>query len=226
MVGLVVIFLSLGVWQIQRLAWKTDLIDRMTQAQQSEPRALWPHEWMDPAYLYTPVELNGEFLHAYERHIAPRTKDGRVGFHVLTPFLYEDGQTIVFVNQGFIDNEKRDQPRQRVEGIVTLTGVLRPLDTKPAFVADHNVQEMTLNWADTEALIKNFSLTPGRVIPVLVYQTQHLATDVEDGIEPHDVAPALRNNHAQYALFWFVMAGLTVVLTLYRFGFIARIKKQ
>ena len=59
-------FVALGAWQVQRLSWKLDLIERVDQRLKAPPQPLpppvqWP-EVTAAAYEYQPVRLQGQWL--------------------------------------------------------------------------------------------------------------------------------------------------------------------
>ena len=100
------VMLALGVWQLQRLAWKTDVIDTLT-ARLAEPAVQAPEEIDPQAMEFLKVELTGEWLHESEMLILGRPEKGTPGFHIVTPLRTVDGRHFI-VNRGWIPDKRVD----------------------------------------------------------------------------------------------------------------------
>src|SRR5690606_1213868 len=102
-----VILLSLGLWQIDRLQEKEALLARIEAGMNADPVPL-PAEVEDPAtWDYRRVELSGQFLHDQEFHLHRRSADGRGGYHVLTPLVRPEGD-VVLVDRGWVPPPLKD----------------------------------------------------------------------------------------------------------------------
>ncbi len=114
--------LSLAVWQLERLQWKTNLIAERRAAVQSAPVPL-PKTLDEARSLeFHPVVAEGVFLNDKEIFLgAASPRGGEPGFQVLTPLRLADGR-IVFVNRGFIRSELKN-PEKRIAG--QLSGTVR-----------------------------------------------------------------------------------------------------
>ncbi|MEJ0012214.1 MAG: SURF1 family cytochrome oxidase biogenesis protein [Bauldia sp.] len=136
------ILIGLGVWQVERLAWKENLIAqvsaRMTAAPVAAPGPVsWPTLDID-ALEYQPVTVSGKFDNAHEAHViytltSPKGPVGGVGYEVMTPLTTDAGWT-VYVNRGFVPNEKRDPATRaagQIEGETAVTGFCAARPTAP-----------------------------------------------------------------------------------------------
>ena len=85
------LMLGLGVWQLQRMAWKNGLIAEMQAGMTAPPVFLEGPLDNLSALSYRAVRLRGQFLHDMEAHVGPRVHQGQAGLHVLTPLRLEDG---------------------------------------------------------------------------------------------------------------------------------------
>jgi surfeit locus 1 family protein len=202
------LFVALGYWQVERLEWKTDLIQQMTNRADQAPAPL-PNGLSDPKNLrFMPVKLTGQWVPDATIVLRPRTLDGRAGGHIATPLKLRDGR-VVMVNRGWIADEKisNHEINLPMAGPVTVMGVIRLWpDDKPAFVPDNRPHQGGWHWWDQRKLQEMMDIN---LAPVLIYQT---GQDVSKNIIPHDPAPDLPNNHRNYAIFWFTMAGITLIL--------------
>lgn len=146
-----VLFVALGTWQVQRRAWKLDLIARVEQrvhapAVPAPGPAQWPRVTAATDE-YRHVTASGTFLDASQTLIQAVTDLG-AGYWVLTPLQAGDG-TIVMVNRGFVaaDDRNRVQPAggpgsgpasgSQPASPSTITGLLRMTEPRGAFLR-HN----------------------------------------------------------------------------------------
>ena len=106
----IAVFLSLGIWQVERRAWKLDLIDKVDRRIHAAPGAIpAPQQWpsvnaQDDAYRH--VRVRGRFIAHKDTFVKAVTALGG-GFWVLTP-LRTTGGAIVLVNRGFVPADRRD----------------------------------------------------------------------------------------------------------------------
>ena len=146
MVALIpVISFGLGVWQIKRLDWKTNLIAKYEDRLVKPPLQLPPQ--IDPSVIpefeYRRIYATGHFRHDKEMLIGPRTRDGEDGFVVVTP-LERDNASTVLVNRGWVSKKvhaQKDRPLGLPQGTVTLEGLLREPWKKNMFTPDNKPEE-------------------------------------------------------------------------------------
>ena len=133
------ILLGLGVWQLERLAWKEGLIASINAGLDKPPAPLEqpPDAWKTLAtHEYLPVLVTGRFRHADERHLFT-SQGGETGWHIYTPLETEGGH-VVLVNRGFVPDRLKDpatRPAGQVEGAVTVTGRFRHGDERHLFTS-------------------------------------------------------------------------------------------
>ena len=136
-------FVALGNWQVDRLAWKRDLIARVDErvhaaAIEAPGRDQWP-QISAARDEYRRVRATGTFLHERETLVQATTEFGG-GFWVLTPLRQASGD-VVLVNRGFVPPERRERAtRQQDEpiGDVTVTGLLRITEPGGGFLRDND----------------------------------------------------------------------------------------
>src|SRR5579872_6570376 len=87
-------FVALGTWQLKRLQWKLDLIERVDQRVHAPAVAApGPGRWQQinaDADEYRRVRLTGTFLYALTARVQAVTELGS-GFWLLTPLRSADG---------------------------------------------------------------------------------------------------------------------------------------
>lgn len=197
------ILCALGTWQLQRLSWKRELIATLEHKLATTPvdfttldAPLAAHEW-------TRVTVDGVYEAAGQATVAPRTLDGKVGVHVFAPLRMADGRRVM-INRGFAAQEQITTVATP-EGRVELQGVVRKA-TRARFTPDNNPAAGQWYWPEASAMLG----ADGGVIDVYVQLDE--SDDKAGRLVPVAVTPDLPNNHAQYAAFWFGMAGLCLLI--------------
>ncbi len=204
--GLLVL-VGLGVWQLQRLQWKTALIRDM-QERMALP-AVSAEEAGDftpvDKWLYRPVRVVGIF--AYDKTIY--LPHGR-GYDVLTPLL-RPGLPPLLVIRGRLRHLDGFQPRPQdsaLWGPVAVEAVLRPARKRSLFTPD-NDRERRIRYDEDPHGIAAWLATP-EPLPVILVARQ----PVGPGLEPSPLPALPRNPHLGYALTWFALAAALVVIYL------------
>lgn len=206
------VLVGLGTWQVQRLAWKTELIERIEARTEAAPVPL-PAAIDDPAaWDYVPVTVTGAFLHDREMFLGPRTlvEGGvtRTGAHLLTPLRREDGTTVL-VDRGWVPPDRQDaatRPGSQPQGVVTVEGLARLPGGRATLQPDNRPDDRFWFWYDLTAMADAAGVDA--VLPVIVQ-----AGPAENpGGYPVGGRTVLQitNNHLGYAVTWYGLA-LTLV---------------
>lgn len=202
-------FLALGQWQLERRAWKLDLIERIEQRVDAPPVAAPAADAEINAedHEYLRVRVHGEFLHQRETLVQASTGLGS-GYWVLTPLRRQDGSTVL-VNRGFVAPEKRDREQRRQgepRGPVTVTGLLRLSEPGGAFLRDNAPSNNRWYSRDVAAIADARGLSA--VAPYFIdAEAPPLATGSGAGQPVAGLTVVrFRNNHLVYALTWFMLA--------------------
>ena len=205
------IFLALGIWQVERRAWKIDLIARVdarihARAAPPPPETDWNAASARDAE-YRRVQVRGTFRHDRETLVSALTERG-AGFWVLTPLVSPAGT--VLVNRGFVPTERRmfaTRPAGQVGGPVTVTGLLRLTEPGGAMLRANDPAAGRWYSRDVAAIARARGL--GRVLPYFIDAD---ATPQPGGYPLGGLTVvSFRNNHLIYALTWFGLAGLCIV---------------
>ncbi|MYM39735.1 SURF1 family protein [Pseudoduganella sp. CY13W] len=100
-------FFALGTWQVYRLQWKLDLIERVNQRVHAEPDfPPPPSHWAQISAAsdeYRHVLLNGVLLYELTSKVQAVTSLGS-GYWLMTPLCLVDG-SVVLVNRGYVTTE-------------------------------------------------------------------------------------------------------------------------
>ena len=184
----VAVFLALGVWQVQRLGWKTALIAQVT-ARLAEPAVAASPEG---AAEYTPVTVSGRY--DPRQILVKAVTEKGAGFWVMTPLTTDQGWS-VFVNRGFIaEGVAPPAPPETAE----VTGLVRQTQPGGGFLRANNPAAGRWFSRDTAAMGAALGITP---VPWFL--------DAQTGGPvplPGLTVVSFPNHHLQYALTWFAMA--------------------
>ena len=200
-VALIAVFLSLGVWQLQRRVWKLHLIATV-EARLKAPPISAPSV-ASAADAYTRVTAEGRFRNDRETYVQAVTERGP-GFWVLTPLITT--RFTVLVNRGFVPAEKRAD-HNRPAGPVRVTGLIRVTEPGGAFLRSND--PVADRWYSRDvAAIAGVK----RLGPVAPYFIDADATPNPSGYPVGGLTVvAFRNSHLSYALTWFALAILTLM---------------
>ncbi|MBW8733103.1 MAG: SURF1 family protein [Asticcacaulis sp.] len=202
----IVLLTGLGLWQVQRLAWKTELIARVN-ARVTAPAVPAPPVTATvtaKADEYRHVTVHGRFLNMAEAQVYTVSDYGG-GYWVMTPLQRDDG-SVIFINRGFVPLDKQD-PKTRAAGNtgaeVAVTGLLRMPETKGWLFSQANDPAHD-RWyrRDIAAIAATRHLGP-----VAPYFIDADATPNPGGW-PKGGLTVIRfpNSHLMYAITWFSMA--------------------
>jgi surfeit locus 1 family protein len=205
----------LGTWQVHRLQWKQDLIDKLQSRSVASP-VLPPAEGADlEAFEFRRVRVTGAYRLDRELYLVGRSLIGAPGFHIMTPLEPDDGTMAVLVDRGWVPFEGRDPARRpggQIAGPVTVNGIVRLQKPKGYFVPDNQPARNSWYFVDVAAMSKTagVALRPGYYI-------------VSDAVALPGGFPKggqwrldLPNDHLQYAITWYSLAvALLVIYILY-----------
>ena len=181
------VLLALGVWQVERLQWKSALIAEREAALAAPPVELRASSQLAPDLAFRRTRAHGRLLAAQGQLYGLRPRNGQPGHELLTPLRLVDGG-VILVNRGW-----RPEAAPATEGPeeeVALEGILRFPQPPGFFAPEHGADTPRWLWYDLAGLGRRLDLD--------------LAPAVLE-LEPPEGA-GLSNNHLQYALTWFALA--------------------
>lgn len=213
-------FVALGTWQVQRLYWKLDLIERV-EARVHAPAvpAPGPDRWQQlnaEADEYRHVHMTGQFLYQYTTRVKASTRLGS-GFWLLTPLRSTDGN-IVLVNRGFVPeapaqrnpqslHNKTAEPNndQSDAGQDTIvTGLLRMSEPGGAFLRHNDPGGNRWYSRDVSAMAAAHRLS--HVAPYFIDADAAAERASSDQPVGGLTVISFHNNHLVYAITWYALA--------------------
>jgi surfeit locus 1 family protein len=210
----------LGTWQVQRLHWKLRMIADFERMYADDavitPLSAASFDNHDGRFIRGSAE--GRLVYALDILVGPRTRDGRPGYHLLTP-LRASGMSLL-VNRGWLpEAEAQDaleKDRARPEETVAVKGVAH-LSERPAMALRNDPLRDRWYWVEIPAMARARNLPD--YAPYILQAEEPLGADAVRFPYPlplpHVAAPA--NNHMQYAITWFSLAAALLVIYYLRF---------
>ncbi len=218
------LLVTMGNWQLERLEWKRGLSAEMTRRMAGPAIALPPPPVDAAALRYRPIRLEGRFHHDHELYLESRSHQGRAGLHLVTPFELDDGR-VVLVDRGWVPLERR-RPETRAEGQiggqaagrVRLTGTIRTggWNGYEFLRPENDPAGNAWVWMDLPRMAERVAMEgAGLGGTVRGYYLVAGAAPNPGGL-PIGRGPGAQqpNNHLGYALTWYALALVLLVIYL------------
>ncbi|HEX6259781.1 MAG TPA: SURF1 family protein [Woeseiaceae bacterium] len=216
-IALVALFVSLGLWQLERAAEKRAVQAAFAGA--GEYRTLTS----DASYLpYQPLRATGRYLAERQFLVDNMILDGQLGYFVLTPFEYAIEEPLLLVNRGWLPKTARTEIAVAIEidgdeaAEMTVKGRAGQLPrvgirAGDAFAGGTDWPRIA-NWPNLDELSAALDRD---VLPFVLLADPEPRSTLVRRWEPRQAGPM---RHLGYAFQWFALAAAVVVtaLVLYR----------
>lgn len=205
----IIVLCGLGTWQLQRLAWKNELINTVTKRSTAAPIDLSKAEklWQSKKDIdYQAITLTGTY-DAKKIAYFYTTWNGQSGWDILLPVDLKDQRSII-VKAGFVPAALKERfVMPTAKSNVTFKALARnPLVQKPnSMMPDNNLNKGEFYWRSYDELSKVLGNNGKRkFLPFLADAQQQLV----DGKYPQSATTRIHfvNSHLQYAFTWFGLA--------------------
>jgi cytochrome oxidase assembly protein ShyY1 len=219
---MVIGFISLGIWQLQRRLEKHALIAALTERLAAPPAALPPpSQWgaLTPAAdEFRRVQFSATYesvpdAMVYSSGSAVRPDVSGPGTWAFLPARLAGGETVV-IDVGFVPNVMQERAPQDhaikplLSGTtVTMTGYLRFPEKAGMLTPQENLARRLWFTRDQQAMAA--ALRWGTVAPFYIDLEQPVPAS---GVpKPGTMEVHLKDDHMQYAITWFGLAGAVVI---------------
>lgn len=201
---------ALGVWQLERLQWKLALIAQVNRNMHAPPIPVARALAMPPSDAqYRRVEMRGRFAkNSKEAYVFAIGQGGAPVYHVLTPFLLDNGRMLL-VDRGVVPERLRDphaRPAGDLNGERRVTGVWRRPDAPGPFTPAPNLAKRVWYARDVEGIAKADHLKLAAPVVVEADATPNPGGWPKGG----QTVVTFRNEHLQYAITWFALAAVVL----------------
>ena len=221
---------ALGTWQIKRLFWKLDLIERVEQRVRAAPVASPGAErWAQLTRQtdeYRHVRVTGTFL-PHSTTLVQAVTDLGSGFWLLTALRTLDG-TVVLVNRGYVPSvetasalKKRESDRGQDRVIVT--GLLRISEPGGGLLRKNDPAAERWYSRDVQAIAMARGLSGAA--PYFIDREAAQNAPADDPVGGLTVV-SFSNNHLVYALTWYALALMVAAGGLWAARYETRLPNQ
>ena len=186
--------LYLGKWQIDRLYWKLDVLNKIDQKIAAAPVPM-PGEPSESSHKYLSVEISGQFLQESIRVLASKKRYG-AGYRIIHVFR-TNGRRLL-VDLGFVGLET-DYDVDLINDI-SLVGNLHWPDEVDNFTPEPDLENNIWFARDVERVASALQTEP-----ILIILKDSTLKDQNIKPMPIDTTH-IPNDHLQYAITWFSLA--------------------
>ena len=195
---------SLSIWQVKRLKWKEDLINNIEKAYNSDSININVLTGDLRNFKFKNVYLEGIFINEKSMFLGPRVNKDQVGYHLITPFLFNDNRYIL-VNRGWLKKiiKIKEQKKEYL-----IKGILKESDIKNIFTPKNNMEENLWFYISTKQMseFSKLKLVDNIFVDLIKSNSNDKLTIINSSI------PKIVNNHLQYAITWAILGLLFLVM--------------
>jgi surfeit locus 1 family protein len=205
-VCLLYIMISMGLWQLDRAAFRQDLQHKIEQRRNLPPVSLAELPTQTEDAVFYPVSIRGRFDREHQFLLDNRVYNQAPGYHVYTPLIMSDGRAIL-VNRGWVaqGRTRQDLPELPApDDVVEFTGLMDKPPAKGFILMDHANDSLqwprVLQYIDMKELGE---LTGHNLYPMIVWM------DGDTGYGFDYQLPVMSLNSTKntgYAFQWFSMS--------------------
>ena len=189
------ILLSLGVWQMKRLAWKNAVLSSI-ENKILAPVIDVPQSVEPQAHSLLPVNAQGRYIGSTVRVLVSQKIYG-AGYRLITAFELTDGRTIM-VDRGF--TSVRATMPSTPDGVGQVIGNLQWPEEVDGFTPSNDLEANIWFARDVPSLAAHLNAEP--ILLVL----RESSFDKDDATPLPKMVANIPNNHLNYAITWFSLA--------------------
>ena len=194
------VLLGLGKWQLDRLAWKQAILHEIDSKIAAQPVEI-PQQPTVTKDLYLPVKAVGQLQPATLRVLVSQKKIG-AGYRLISAFETEGRR--VLLDRGFIKIETPLPPF--VEQEMSVLGNLHWPDEIDSYTPEPDRDKNIWFARDIEAMANELG-----TLPILIVASQ--VSPSQKAVSPLPIDSSIPNDHLQYAITWFSLAAVWIIMS-------------
>lgn len=198
------VLITLGVWQVQRLAWKEEILVDIN-ARLAAPPVPVPLTGREEDDEYKRVTLAGA-PSGEELHVLVSGTTAGTGYRVVSKFLLENG-AVILVDLGLLPLDAKDADPMTT--FMQINGTLLWPDDQNSNTPAPDLEKNIWFARDLDAMARVLSTRP-----LMVVATD--TTPADPRLTPLPVNTAgIKNDHMEYAITWFLLALVWAIMTVF-----------
>lgn len=211
---LAAIFLAAGFWQMARAGYKERMQAEIDAAAADAPLHAGA-EMLDAKHAHLRrLEAQGTWLPERTVLLDNKVQQGVVGYEVLTPLRLAEGNLHLLVNRGWVPAPQLRSELPKIEtpsGKIQVEGIARIPSNRFLELGSETVSGPV--WQNlTVERYKHWSQLP--LQPVVLYQEGGSDDGLQRVVAAPEAAGINADRHRGYAITWFSLAGVTVIMGL------------
>ena len=197
----ILVFVSLGTWQIIRLNWKNNLIFEIENSLKKPPVELSNINQEN----YLKIKTSGDIDFEKQIYLYNLNENGTPGFEVINPLSVN--QKNYLINRGWIPFEKKGMQEINEFDEKNIFGTLKLQARKNIFKPNNDIEKNYWFSLDREDIMK---FTGKEFSKYIIYLNGNYKFP-----KPKKINANISNNHKKYAITWFSLAISILLLYLY-----------
>ena len=197
----ILVFISLGSWQIVRLNWKNNLILEIENSLKNPPVELTQYNKEN----YLKIKTSGSIDFDKQIYLYNLNDKGAPGFEVINPILIDNKNYLI--NRGWIQFEKKGSKEINFFDENNIVGTLKLQGKKNIFKPNNDIEENYWFSLNRDYISK---FTGKEFSEYLIYLGGNYELP-----KPKKITANISNNHKKYAITWFSLAISILLLYLY-----------
>ena len=197
----ILVFISLGSWQIIRLNWKNNLILEIESSLKKPPVQLSETNVTN----FLKIKTSGSIDFDKQIYLYNLNENGTPGFEVINPLIIDSKNYLI--NRGWIPFKKKNSEEIYEFDESNIIGILRSQGRKNIFKPDNDIKENYWFSLDRDDILE---FTGKKFSNYIIYLDGNYQSP-----KPKKITANISNNHKKYAITWFSLAISILLLYLY-----------
>ena len=197
----VLVFITLGVWQLFRLDWKNNIILEIENSLTKNPVELSKSDLKN----YLKIKTSGSINFEKQIYLYNLNENGTPGFEVINPILI--GNENYLINRGWIPFGKKNSKEIYIFDENNIIGTLKLQGRRNIFKPNNDLDENYWFSLNREDILK---FTGKKFSKYIIYLDGNYQLP-----RPKKITANISNNHKKYAMTWFSLAISILLLYLY-----------
>jgi surfeit locus 1 family protein len=197
----ILVFISLGSWQIIRLNWKNNLILEIESSLKKPPVQLSETNVTN----FLKIKTSGSIDFDKQIYLYNLNENGTPGFEVINPLIINSKNYLI--NRGWIPFKKKNSEEIYEFDESNIIGILKSQGRKNIFKPDNDIKENYWFSLDREDILE---FTGKKFSNYIIYLDGNYQSP-----KPKKITANISNNHKKYAITWFSLAISILLLYLY-----------
>ena len=195
------IFIALGSWQLVRLAWKNELLNKIDISLKKQPVELMANVPED----YLKIKTSGVIDFDKQIYLYSLNEKGAPGFNVVNPIIINNKNFLL--NRGWIPFDKKNTKEIDIFDHKTILGTLKKQTKASRFKPVNDINDNYWFTLDRDDI---FKYTNKNFSPFIIYLNNNLELP-----KPKIITVNIPNSHKKYAITWFSLALSILLFYLY-----------